>query len=153
MSTGTLYRLVGSKDELLASIMTSYIKHVNAGWDAVLASKSSPLEKLDAVLWIDINVLDRFHAEFKIQLAWLRQSPPTAANMGKFTKRAAQMKALLTEGERAGLFRVVGASANIRTHCLLELTWMSENIVRNAGTSAALTLARDTLLRGAAEAS
>jgi len=30
------------------------------------------VEKLDAVAWLQINVLDRFQDEFKIQLAWLR---------------------------------------------------------------------------------
>jgi hypothetical protein len=32
---------------------------------------------------------------------------------------------------------------------LLELSWISERIVRTAGPRAALALARDTLLRGA----
>jgi AcrR family transcriptional regulator len=153
MSTGMVYRLVGSKDELLTSIMGSYIAHVTASWDAILASDSSATEKLDALLWVDINLLDRFSDEFKIQLAWLRQSPPTTSDLGQFTRRLPLIKSLLAEGERAGEFRNVGGSANVRAHCLLELTWVSENIVREAGPRAALTLARDTLLRGAAERS
>lgn len=154
MSTGMVYRLVGSKDELLTTIMSDYIGHVTAGWDAVMASKSTPVEKLDALMWLDINVLDRFTDEFKIQLAWLRQSPPTAAtvsDISQFNKSSRHMKALLTEGEKKGFFRVPGASVKIRAHCLLELTWISENIVRSAGPRAALGLARDTLLRGAAQ--
>jgi AcrR family transcriptional regulator len=151
VSTGTFFRLVGSKDELLASIMESYIAHVGASWDAVLAADSTPVEKLDALLWVDINLLDRFHEEFKIQLAWLRQSPPTTADLGRFTRRAPQIEALLAEGERTGQFRDFGATAKVRANCLLELTWVSENIVRNAGPRVALALARDSLLRGAAD--
>jgi AcrR family transcriptional regulator len=153
MSTGMVYRLVGSKDELLASIMGSYIAHVAASWDAVLASKSTPVEKLDALVWVDINVLDRFSDEFKIQLAWLRQSPPTTSDIGYVEKRLTLMKSLLADGEGGGQFRVAGASAKIRAYCLLELTWISENIVRAAGPRVALALARETLLRGAAERS
>jgi AcrR family transcriptional regulator len=153
MSTGMVYRLVGSKDELLTSIMGSYIAHVTASWDAVLASNSTPVEKLDALVWVDINVLDRFSDEFKIQLAWLRQSPPTASDLGHVARRLTLMQSLLAAGESSGRFRIAGSSAKIRAYCLLELTWMSENIVRAAGPRAALALARDTLLRGAAERS
>jgi AcrR family transcriptional regulator len=153
MSTGAVYRLVGSKDELLESIMASYMKNVATAWDAVLATASTPVEKLDALLWVDINVLDKFSEEFKIQLAWLRQSPPTSTDFGHITTRLRDIKSLLAEGERTGQFRDVGASANVRYHCLLELTWMPETIVRSAGAWAALAQARETLLRGAAERS
>ena len=48
----------------------------------MLRSNSSVLEKLDALNWIHTNVLDRFGDEFRIQLAWMRQSPPDAPNIG-----------------------------------------------------------------------
>jgi AcrR family transcriptional regulator len=152
MSTGAVYRLMGSKEALLESIMATYIKHVNGSWDAVMASKSTPVEKLDALMWIDINLLSHFIDEFKIQLAWLRQSPPpTTPTIGQFSNNIRHMKSLLADGERNGQFRIFGASANVRAQCLVELTWISENIVRRAGVGAALAHARDTLLRGAAE--
>jgi AcrR family transcriptional regulator len=154
MSTGAVYRLIGSKEALLESIMQSYIKHVNGSWDAVMASKSSPVEKLDALVWIDINLLSHFTDEFKIQLAWLRQSPPpTTPRIGQISNNIRNMKTLLAEGERKGQFRIHPASANVRAQCLVELTWISENIVRCAGIGAALAHARETLLRGAAERS
>lgn len=154
MSTGTVYRLIGSKDALLESIMTTYISQVNASWDAVMSAKSRPVEKLDALMWIDINVLSHFSDEFKIQLAWLRQSPPPAAShIDQYTNNIRHMKSLLADGERKGEFRVHGASANVRAQCLAELSWISETIVRRAGVGAALAHARDTLLRGAAERS
>ena len=151
MSTGMVYRLVGSKDELLTSIMGTYVSAVTSGWEAVLASRGSPLEKLDALLWVDINALDRFGSEFKIQQAWWRQMPPSPLNLRRsFAKQLPQLKALLTEGELEGVFRVVGPSMNLRANCLLELMWIPENMVRSLGPARAQSLARNTLLRGAA---
>ena len=34
---------------------------------------STTVEKLDALSWLNINALDQFPDEFRIQLAWLRQ--------------------------------------------------------------------------------
>ena len=81
MSTGSVYREIGSKEELLVSIMRSFSEKVVAGWDAALTSSATSVQKLDAVAWLQINVLERFHDEFKIQLAWLRQSPPDTPDM------------------------------------------------------------------------
>ncbi|HVZ17172.1 MAG TPA: helix-turn-helix domain-containing protein, partial [Terriglobales bacterium] len=150
MSTGTVYRLVGSKDELLMSIMASYIQHVTMGWDAVMAVESTPVEKLDALLWLDINILDRFRDEFMIQLAFVRElPPPTSSQLGEFTNIPRHMQSLLEAGESTGHFRNIGGSVFLRVHGLIELAWMSEHIVRNFGTRKALALARDTILRGA----
>jgi AcrR family transcriptional regulator len=80
LGIGTVYRLTGSKEELLASIMRSFEEKVGAGWVGVLQSDATPIEKLDALSWVDINALDRFHDEFRIQLAWMRQSPPDTPN-------------------------------------------------------------------------
>jgi len=148
MSTGAVYRLVSSKDELLVSIMTTFISHVNDGWNAVIDSKSTPVEKLDALLWFNINVLAHFSDEFKIQLAWLRQSPPNTTNFGGYTDVVKQITSVMSEGERNGSLKNFGASADVRALSLLELVWVPEQIVRNAGVSAAHALARDTLLRG-----
>jgi len=148
MSTGAVYRLVSSKDELLVSIMTTFISHVNDGWNAVIDSKSTPVEKLDALMWFDINVLAHFSDEFKIQLAWLRQSPPNTTNFGEYTDVVKQIKSVMAEGERNGSLKNFGASADVRALSLLELVWVPEQIVRSAGVSAAHALARETILRG-----
>ena len=63
----------------------------------VLRARASPIEKLDALSWVDINALDQFHDEFRIQLAWMRQSPPDTPNPGlAFTTRLRQLRYLLT---------------------------------------------------------
>ena len=79
LGTGTVYRLIGSKDELLASIMESFGKKAGGGFASVLRTDATPVEKLDALSWVNINALDQFPDEWKIQLAWMRQSPPQHA--------------------------------------------------------------------------
>jgi AcrR family transcriptional regulator len=152
VSVGLVYRLVGSKDELLASIMNSYVEHSSASMDAIMAAEATAVEKLDALLWVDINLLNRFSDEFNIQRAWLRESPPTqSTNLGSFRQRERQVKALLSDGERGGQFRNPGGTVKIRTACMLELTWTPLELIQRIGARGALSLARETLIRGAAE--
>jgi AcrR family transcriptional regulator len=151
LSTGTVYRMFSSKDELLLSIMESYSDHFATAWDAVVRSGSSPLEQLDALMWVNINILDRFSEEFNIQLAWLRQSPPATLDLGlSLGRQLQQLKALLAAGAKAGEVYVEGATADARARSLYELMLTPENVVRTAGTRQALSLARDAVLRGAA---
>jgi AcrR family transcriptional regulator len=154
LGTGSVYRLIGSKEELLASIMRSFGRKVGAGWVSVMESEASPVEKLDALSWVDINALDRFHDEFRIQLAWLRQSPPDTPNPGwSFTTRLRQLRSLLTEGIRTGEIRIESPSTAVLARCVLDVLWIPENILRKAGRRGALVHARDTVLRGVAERS
>lgn len=152
MGTGTVYRLIGSKDELLGSIMESFGTKAGGGFAAVLRSDATPTEKLDALTWININALDQFPDEWKIQLAWMRQSPPNTPNPGLlFTMRMRQLKSLLSEGIRSGDIRIDTPSIEMLARCVMDVLWMPENIVRAQGTGAALINARDTVVRGAAD--
>lgn len=149
LGTGTVYRLIGSKDELLASIMQSFGQKVAAGWTSVLGSRGSTIEKLDALSWINTNALQRFGDEFRIQLAWMRQSPPDAADVGwLFAKRIKQMKALLAEGVRAGEIEIDSPSNEILARSIIGIGWIPENILHELGTRRSLLLVRDTTLRG-----
>jgi AcrR family transcriptional regulator len=149
LGTGTVYRLIGSKDELLASIMQSFGEKVALGWTNVLRSDSSPIEKLDALSWVNTNVLDRFGDEFRIQLAWMRQSPPDTPNPGwLFVKRVKQMKSLLSEGIRSGEVAIDSPSNEMLARSVIGVGWIPENILRDLGTRRSLLLLRDTSLRG-----
>ena len=148
LGIGTVYRLIGSKEALLTSIMGSFEQKVGAGWIGVLQSDATPIEKLDALSWIDINALDRFHDEFRIQLAWMRQSPPDANPARSFTARLQQLEALLSEGIQSGEIRIDSPSTEMLARCVIDVLWMPETIVRAAGKRAALIHARDTVLRG-----
>ena len=151
LGTGTVYRVIGSKDELLASIMESFGRKVEAGWVGVLRSDATAIEKLDALSWVNVNALDRFSDEFRIQLAWMRQSPPNSPNPGwLYATRLRQMKSLLSEGIRSGVIRVDAPSTAMLARCVIGLQWIPENILRAIGRRAALVHARDTFLRGVA---
>jgi len=146
-----VYRLIGSKDELLSSIMRSFEEHARLGWRGVLRSDASVVEKLDALMWININAVERFNDEFNIQIAWLRESPPATSDLGpSFTARLRDLKSLLAQGIRAGELRAEAPSADIRAWAIFELLWMPENIVTTLGPRGALELIRETTLRGAA---
>ena len=106
LGTGTVYRVIGSKDELLMSIMLEFGHKVGGAWTDIVRTDSTTVEKLDALSWLNINALDQFPDEFRIQLAWLRHTPPDTSNPAwSFTTRIRQMKALLSEGIRAGEIR------------------------------------------------
>ncbi|CDM78280.1 TetR/AcrR family transcriptional regulator [Mycobacterium marinum] len=151
LGTGTVYRVIGSKDELLASIMRSFGQKVEAGWVAVLRSSATPIEKLDALSWVNINALDQFSDEFRIQLAWMRQSPPDTPNPGwLYAARLRQMKSILSEGLRSAEIQIEPPSITMLARCVIGLQWIPENILHSVGTRTALIHARDTVLRGVA---
>jgi AcrR family transcriptional regulator len=155
LSTGTVYRLLGSKDELLISILSAYSQDVVAAWEAVVRSESSPLSKLDALMWVAINVLERFSDEVSVTLAWMRQSPPdtpSPPSLGvAIPTQLRHIKALIATGIRSDEFRLEGVSAEVRAQCVLEAVWGAGSPVIAAGAQpqAAQALARDTVLRGA----
>jgi AcrR family transcriptional regulator len=150
LGTGTVYRVIGSKDELLASIMRSFGQKVEAGWVSVLRSDATSVEKLDALSWVNVNALDQFSDEFRIQLAWMRQSPPTANPGWSYSTRLRQMKSLLAEGIRSGEIRIDTPSTAMLARSTIGIQWIPENILRAVGKRPSLILARDTVLRGVA---
>lgn len=152
MGTGSVYRLIGSKDQLLADIMRTFGEKMEPGWTRVLRSDSSPLEKLDAVSWIHTNVLAKFGDEFRIQLAWMRQSPPDTPNPGwLFSARVGQMKSLLAEGIQSGEISIDSPSNEMLARAVIGVGWIPENILRDLGTRASHIHVRDTSLRGVAQ--
>ena len=99
--------------------------------------------------WVNTNVLDRFGDEFRIQLAWLRQSPPDTPNPGwLFATRLRQMKAILAESVRSGEVRIDSPSKEALARAVIGIGWVPENILRERGTRASQLLVRDTSLRG-----
>jgi AcrR family transcriptional regulator len=146
---GTVYRHIGSKEELLKSIMVSFIEKVGAAWSNIARADSSPIEKLDALSWLSINALDRFPDEFTIQLGWMRQAPPHIAEPAwSFDARVHEINGLLSEGMKDGDLRIEAPSAETLARCVIGSLWIPPNIVRELGPRAALIHCRDTVLRG-----
>ena len=151
LGTGTVYRVIGSKDELLMSIMLSFGHKVGGAWTDILRSDSTQVEKLDALSWLNINALHRFPDEFRIQLAWLRQTPPDIAEPGwSYSTRVKQMKTLLSDGIKSGGIRIDTPTVDILARCVIGVQWIPENILRELGTRESLIHSRDTVLRGIA---
>lgn len=148
---GTVFRLIGSKDELLASVMNSFGEKIETGSRLVLRTDSTALEKLDALSWLNINGLDRFGDEFRIQLAWMRQIPPDAPNPSvDFPIRLKQTRTLLAKDIKSGAVKIDDVPAEMLARCVIGLQWLPENILRDIGGRAALIHVRDTMLRGVA---
>lgn len=155
MSTGTVYRLIESKDNLMSSILWSYTEKTTEGWNRIASSPSTSVEKLDALLWFDINVVHRFAEEHRIQSLGLQLSPPKSPNLTwTFPAQLRQLKGLVSEGLRARQLQIEkGASLDMVARCVFALIWTPESIVREAGIRDALHFDRDTFLRGATKRS
>jgi AcrR family transcriptional regulator len=153
LSTGTVYRVVDSKASLLASIMQSYAETVAHGWSGILTAAATPVERLDALLWFNISVTDRFAEEQRIQMSGVQQYPPRSRNLPMtFAAQLKLLKSTLTDGLSDGSVQLEGASMELGANCVFALSWTPENIVRDQGARGALRAARDTVVRGAAHA-
>lgn len=152
LGTGSVYRVIGSKEELLTSVMREFSEKAIAGWSAALGSDSTTIEKLDAVCWLQINVIDRFYDEFRIQLAWLRQVPPEIPSLGwSFPQLLKALRAELAAGVKAGTLQLDRPSSDLAARCVIEMTWVPKNIVDEIGAKGAIQHSRDILLRGIAK--
>ena len=153
LGTGTVYRLIGSKEELLTSIMESFGRKVAAGWTSVLRSDSTLIEKLDALSWVNTNALDQLGDEFRIQLTWMRQSPPPdIPNVAwMYPTRVRQMKTLLSQGIRSEEIRIDSPSIEMLARCVIGIQWIPENLLHATNTRTAQIHVRDTVLRGVSD--
>ncbi|WP_019925324.1 TetR/AcrR family transcriptional regulator [Nocardia sp. BMG111209] len=149
VNVATVYRVIGAKDDALAEVMHAFGEKTGAAAAAVMASGATSIEKLDAISWIYINAVIRFPDEWKVQLAWMRHSPPDDPNPGHaFTSRMRQLAELLVRGIRDDEIRLRTIPPDVLARCVIDVLWMPENIIRGIGTRAALELARDTVIRG-----
>lgn len=152
VNVATVHRAIGAKEQLLASIVRAFGEKVNDASLAALRSPSSPLEKLDALGWIHLNAIHHFPDEWKIQLAWIRQSRPDGSDPGyPFDRRMRQLEDLLAAGIARGEILVQDdPSPALLTRCVMELLWLPENMIRELGPARARAVLRDDLIRGAA---
>jgi len=148
LSAGAVYRSYRTKEELLASIMKSHAARRNAAWDAVLNSSSSAVEKLDALMWLYIQLVEQFSDAIKLQVGLLRASPPTIQKVVA-TARWRDLQALLAAGQRTGELRAAQAPAVMYTRSVYEALWTPDTIVRAAGAERAHAEARAIVLQGA----
>jgi AcrR family transcriptional regulator len=150
-STASIYRRFASKDELLGSIMDSFASKVGDAWSAAIAAPSSAIEKIDAIAWANINVVDRSSDEFHVLQTWMREAPPSTRDQSwTFLTRLHEIEAVLDEGARSGEIATGTWEPRLAPWALFHLLWLPENLVRRHGPKAGLALLRATVVRGAA---
>ena len=160
VSTKAVYRIAPSKEDLLWRILGWYSQHVVDARDAVLDADSSPLEKLDATLWLNINTIDRFQAEMNILASFFQVLPPTSPDLElaakpedvviPFAQQLHRIEELLDEGQRSGELRLADVPLAVLARCVFAVIWTPYNIVQKLGPDGALRFGRDTLVWGAA---
>ncbi len=162
VSTKAVYRIAPSKEDLLWRILGWYSQHVVDARDAVLDADSSPLEKLDATLWLNIHTIDRFQAEMNILASFFQVLPPTSPDLElaakpedvviPFAQQLHRIEELLDEGQRSGELRLADVPLAVLARCVFAVIWTPYNIVQKLGPDGALRFGRDTLVWGAAVA-
>jgi AcrR family transcriptional regulator len=151
MSTGAIRRVSGSKGNLMMMIMGAYAENVTNGWRSILTSPSTSVEKLDALLWFDTNVVHEFPEEQRIQSMGLQVAPPTSPNlMATFPTQLRLLKAFLAEGSDTRQLQVGGGPKDIAARCLFRLVWPSHSMTETVGTQGTHLFEREMLVRGAA---
>lgn len=150
MGTGSVYRLVESKEALLASIMNSFHTRLSEAYDAVIAAPGSAVRKLDALVWVNLSAAERFSREFDIQRSWFRASPPDTKIVGDTrAERSAQVRDLLVAARRSGEIGFADTPMDALAACVRDLIWVPPSVALRVTRRACLAHARATLLRGA----
>jgi AcrR family transcriptional regulator len=155
MGTSNVYRYIDSKEDLLASIMDLFEAKTSEAYNHVIQADSSPTEKLDALTWININLLHSYREEFRIQLSWFATGPDLL-EIGEFPRRRQQhIVALVEDGLRLGEIRsefrqLESPLDDLLALCVRDVIWLPLRVVEKGGTRAALKNSRANTLRGAA---
>ena len=96
---------MASSEALLGSIMNAFHDQLSAGYDAVLAANAPPLARLDALTWLNLNVLGRFGPELAIQAGPAGSAPPPPEVLAACVRDLSWLPAWMVQqqGARAAL--------------------------------------------------
>jgi AcrR family transcriptional regulator len=144
-----VYRRFPSKEELFAAVMRTSNEQRRVAWDAVVRSWSSPVEKLDALAWLNIRAVEHFRDELRIHLGWIRATSPGMSQLGTTEAQRRDILGIVDAGIGVGEFRFDPGPVDDWTRFLFETLWTPAPVLRSVGAEAAHALARQTLLRGA----
>lgn len=151
MGIGSVYRTIGSKRELLDSIMSRFHVQLSAAYRAVADVSASPIEKLDALSWINVNALAQFDKEFQIQRAWFRMTPPAESPvLAAIVQRGRILERVMSDGFASGHLDSSGREPRSSAASVRDLMWIPTHVFDFLGATAALDHTRRTVLRGAA---
>ncbi len=148
--TGTVYRLVNSKESLLQVIMESFYQQVSAAYAAVEQAPGGVVEKLDALARVNIEVLRSFPEEYQIQQAWFRSDPPSVSSPATALRwRAGVIRGLVEQGLKDGSLSWAASSSRLVSQCVRDLIWLPPTVAGRSGKRALHQHVRTCLLRGA----
>ncbi len=148
--TGTVYRLVDSKESLLQAIMESFYEQVSGAYAAVDQAPGGVVEKLDALARVNIEVLRSFPEEYQIQQAWFRSDPPSVSAPATALRwRAGVIRGLVEAGLKDGSLSWAGSSSRLVSQCVRDLIWLPPAVAGRSGKRALHQHVRTCLLRGA----
>ena len=149
VSPRSTYRLVGSKEELLAATVGEHASFVIDGWKRVVGAGRPTVETIDALSWLYVNALDRFFDELKIQLQTLSHTPDASTRSEwALPTQLRILSARLDEGTRSGELKPRSAGLRALTRSVFSLMQTPESTLRELGPAAAFTLTRATVLNG-----
>jgi AcrR family transcriptional regulator len=147
-NAGSVYRLFQSKHAMLEMIMDNFSRQRREAWLGIINSSSTPLEKLDALLWLHIMLNEKFGEEIRIRFGFVREAP-LGTRREENAALLREIARLLEEGIACGEFRPTSVSLDMYARCVNEALWTPESLLRKIGPQQAHTLARDTVLSGA----
>jgi AcrR family transcriptional regulator len=151
VSHRSTYRLVGSKEELLAAAMRGYAAHVLDGWEQIRAVGGSAAETLDAMSWLYLNALHRFSEERRIQFQSITSSPRAKIDSNwAFPTQMRILKDILETGAESGELRPRSVPLSLLGSTVFSLLHMPSTILRDLGPEKALILTRSAVLNGVA---
>jgi AcrR family transcriptional regulator len=152
LSTGTAYRLFPSKASMLTAILADYGKRRKESCDAIMQSGSTPLQKLDALMWLYLHLLRRFSDEITIQFSLIREAPRDGRRIGRLPSFR-DIERLLENGVKMGEIRPYAGPITEYARCVREALWAPKSVLEAIGIEGAHDLARASVLRGALERS
>jgi AcrR family transcriptional regulator len=151
VSPRSISRAVGSKEELLVAAMRGYTAHVLDGWERIRAVGASPIDTLDAMSWLYVNLLDRFSEERRIQFQSITNAPgsPVESNWA-FPTQLRILRHVLEDGTRSGELVSQKAPLALLGSTVFSLLHVPSTILRELGPEGAFALTRHAVLNGVA---
>lgn len=148
---GTMYRRVGSKEELLAEILTAYAEHMDGAVRSALTTGNSEVASLDALALVMVSAKRRFRLETEIvKLADPWSKPGNQAMQAYHASTRARLRLLegvLERGATTGAIRSLGAPAAVGPQ-IRYISWVPYQDFARASTARAHRFLRNSLLRG-----
>lgn len=149
---GTLYRRVESKEWLVRQIVNEYAICLDETYRAVLQSKASIPQKLDALAWMFVRSSKHFDEEARIvALVWgggESLGSPVHQMSVAAQERMHGMESVFARGVSEGTLRKLSTPLEDSLH-FRTLVWGRYHEFGRTGAGRALSFLRNTMLRGA----